>query len=78
MNRLKELRKEKNWTQIQIQHYFNIDQSEYSKMERGLRDPTMAQAIEFADILQFEKNRKKTAGAKANTLLISCRLSVII
>ncbi len=49
MNRLKELRKEKNWTQIQIQHYFNIDQSEYSKMERGLRDPTMAQAIEFAD-----------------------------
>lgn len=48
MNRLKKLRKEAGLKQIQIQIKFNIDQSEYSKIERAIREPTMQQAIEFA------------------------------
>ena len=35
MNRLKELRKEKGYTQIKMQMLTGIDQSDYSKIERG-------------------------------------------
>ena len=37
INRLKELRIEKGYTQIQIQIKAGIDQSDYSKMESGKR-----------------------------------------
>ena len=37
MNRLKELRKEKGYTQIKMQMLTGIDQSDYSKIERGQR-----------------------------------------
>lgn len=37
MTRLKALRKEKHYTQIQIQMLTGIDQSDYSKIERGTR-----------------------------------------
>lgn len=43
-NRLRELRKKKNLTQLQVQMKTGIDQSDYSKMEKGKRYPTMEQA----------------------------------
>ena len=48
MNRLKELRKKAGYTQMEIQTKLKIDQSDYSKIERGVRDPTMEQAIILA------------------------------
>ncbi len=36
-NRLRELRKEKGYTQIKMQHLTGIDQSDYSKIENGKR-----------------------------------------
>ena len=38
MNKLKELRKEKGYSQTYIQMKTGIDQSEYSKIERGERN----------------------------------------
>lgn len=38
MNRLKELRTEKGYTQIELSKIINIDQSNYSKVERGTGD----------------------------------------
>lgn len=37
MNRLKDLRKEKGYTQIKMYHLTGIDQSDYSKIESGKR-----------------------------------------
>ena len=37
MSRLKDLRKERGYTQIKMQHLTGIDQSDYSKIERGKR-----------------------------------------
>ena len=48
MIRLKMLRKEKKFTQIKMQMLTGIDQSDYSKMERGLKSPTMENLIQFA------------------------------
>ena len=38
MSRLKELRKEKGYTQVKMQLLTGIDQSDYSKIEIGIRD----------------------------------------
>jgi len=46
--RLKLLRKKKNLTQIQVQMKTGIDQSDYSKLERGSRYPTVEQAKRLA------------------------------
>ena len=43
-NRLKELREQKGFTQLNVQMETGIDQSDYSKLERGLRKPTYDQA----------------------------------
>jgi len=40
MSRLKELREKKNLTQVKIQIETGIDQSNYSKIERGIKEPT--------------------------------------
>lgn len=37
MNRLKELRKKRGFTQVQMQMMTGIDQSDYSKIESGKR-----------------------------------------
>jgi transcriptional regulator with XRE-family HTH domain len=42
--RLKELRKKKNYTQVSVQLKTGIDQSDYSKIEGGKRYPTIEQA----------------------------------
>ncbi|MGN0658374.1 MAG: helix-turn-helix domain-containing protein [Emergencia sp.] len=42
-NRLGELRKKKGYSQVRIQTETGIDQSDYSKMERGIRYPNFDQ-----------------------------------
>lgn len=48
MSRLKELRKEKHLTQIQMQMLTDIDQSDYSKIESGKRHYTFEQCKRIA------------------------------
>ena len=51
MSRLKDLRKEKGYTQIQMQHLTGIDQSDYSKIENGKRYYTFEQCRKIAAAL---------------------------
>lgn len=51
MSRLKELRKERNITQIQMQMMTGIDQSDYSKIENGKRFYTFEQCKRIAEAL---------------------------
>lgn len=48
MSRLKELRKEKGYTQIKMQILTGIDQSDYSKIESGKRYYTFEQCRKLA------------------------------
>lgn len=48
MNRLKELRMEKGYTQIKMQMLTGIDQSDYSKLETGKRYYTFEQCRKLA------------------------------
>ncbi len=51
MNRLKELRKERGYTQVKMQMLTGIDQSDYSKIENGKRYMSFEQCIKIADAL---------------------------
>ena len=48
MNRLKELRKEKGFTQVKMQMLTGIDQSDYSKLENGKKYLTFEQCRKLA------------------------------
>lgn len=48
MTRIKELRKEKGYTQVKIQMMTGIDQSDYSKIESGKRYLTYEQCRKLA------------------------------
>ncbi len=48
MNRLKELRKELGYTQVKMQILTGIDQSDYSKIEKGKRYYTFEQCKRIA------------------------------
>ncbi len=48
MSRLKELRKEKGYTQVKMQMLTGIDQSDYSKLESGKRYFTFEQCRKVA------------------------------
>lgn len=48
MNRLKELRLEKGYTQVKMQMLTGIDQSDYSKIESGKRYYTFEQCRRIA------------------------------
>lgn len=48
MNRLKKLRKDKGFTQVKMQHLTGIDQSDYSKIENGIRYLTFEQCKRIA------------------------------
>lgn len=48
LNRLKELRKKKGYTQIKMQILTGIDQSDYSKIESGKRYLTFEQCRKVA------------------------------
>lgn len=51
-NRLKELRKERGYTQIKMQILTGIDQSDYSKIESGKRYYTFEQCRRIAVALE--------------------------
>lgn len=48
MNRLKDLRKEKGYTQVKMQMLTGIDQSDYSKIKNGKRYFTFEQCRKLA------------------------------
>lgn len=52
MERIRETRKEKGLTQLQVQMKTGIDQSDYSKIERGIRYPTVDQLILLANLFE--------------------------
>ena len=52
MSRLRELRREKGFTQIKIQMLTGIDQSDYSKIENGSRYMTFEQCKKLAFVLE--------------------------
>lgn len=52
MNRLKEMRKAKGYTQIKMQILTGIDQSDYSKIENGKRYYTFEQCRKIALALE--------------------------
>lgn len=52
MNRLRELRKERGYTQVKMQMLTGIDQSDYSKIESGKRHYTFEQCKRIAEALQ--------------------------
>ena len=51
MSRLKDLRKERGFTQIKMQMLTGIDQSDYSKIENGKRYYTFEQCVKIAKAL---------------------------
>lgn len=51
MSRLRELRKARHLTQIQMQMLTGIDQSDYSKIERGTRYVSFEQCKRIALVL---------------------------
>ena len=51
MSRLKDLRKERGFTQIKMQLLTGIDQSDYSKIEAGKRHYTFEQCKRIAEAL---------------------------
>lgn len=50
IKRIKQLRIEKGYTQLQMQMKTGIDQSDYSKIERGYRELSLRQAIVLAQV----------------------------
>ncbi|MCI5957994.1 MAG: helix-turn-helix transcriptional regulator [Clostridiales bacterium] len=52
MSRLKDLRKERGYTQVKMQILTGIDQSDYSKIEAGKRHYTFEQCKRIALALQ--------------------------
>lgn len=48
LNRLKELRKSRGFTQVKMQMLTGIDQSDYSKLENGVRSLTFEQCRRIA------------------------------
>lgn len=51
MSRLRDLRIERGYTQIKMQMLTGIDQSDYSKIERGVRYYTFEQCVKIAKAL---------------------------
>lgn len=51
MSRLRELRKERGYTQVKMQLLTGIDQSDYSKIENGKRYYTFEQCVKIAKAL---------------------------
>ena len=48
MSRIRELRKKRNYTQVKMQMLTGIDQSAYSKLERGERNMSFEQCRQIA------------------------------
>lgn len=53
---LKEARKSKNLTQLQVANKLNIDRSYYTKIERGQRTPSLEIALKIKEVLNYESD----------------------
>ena len=51
---LKEVRKNKNLTQLQVANKLNIERSYYTKIERGQRTPSLDIALKIKEILNYD------------------------
>ena len=65
MTQMKQLRKEKGYSQVKMQMLTGIDQSDYSKIETGKRNMTFEQCRRIADAL--ERSMDYLAGRTADT-----------
>lgn len=54
MDWLKQIRVSKNFTQSQVASKVNLSESFYCQIEKGVRKPSVANAKQIADILQFD------------------------
>ncbi len=52
MSKIKELRKQKNISQIYIANLIGVKQNTFSQWETGSRIPSIKQAIKLAEILE--------------------------
>lgn len=50
---LKEVRKNKNLTQLQVANKLNIERSYYTKIERGQRTPSLDITLKIKEILNY-------------------------
>ncbi|CEP79721.1 helix-turn-helix transcriptional regulator [Paraclostridium sordellii] len=50
---LKEVRKNKNLTPLQVANKLNIERSYYTKIERGQRTPSLDIALKIKEILNY-------------------------
>lgn len=50
---LKEVRKNKSLTQLQVANKLNIERSYYTKIERGQRTPSLDIALKIKEILNY-------------------------
>ena len=50
---LKEVRKNKNLTQLQVANKLNIESSYYTIIERGQRTPSLGIALKIKEILNY-------------------------
>lgn len=50
---LKEIRKSKNLTQLQVANKLNIERSYYTKIERGQRTPSLDVALKIKEVLNY-------------------------
>lgn len=53
---LKEVRKNKNLTQLQVANKLNIERSYYTKIERGQRTPSLDIALKIKEILNYNED----------------------
>ena len=66
MTPMKQLRKEKGYSQVKMQMLTGIDQSDYSKIETGKRNMTFEQCRRIADALETSMDylAGRTAGPR--------------
>ena len=72
MNKLREKRREKGYSQEEIAKRLNISQSNYSKYEAGTLEMSITNAIKLAelyniDVLELFSNKKKTSSTTSPT-----------
>mgnify|MGYP002748470502 CR=1 FL=1 len=79
MSRLKELRKEKGYTQVKMQLLTGIDQSDYSKIENGKRYYTFEQCRKIALALETSMDylAKLTPSERESLNFVTLRCGIL-
>lgn len=68
MTQMKQLRKEKGYSQVKMQMLTGIDQSDYSKIETGKRNMTFEQCRRIADALETKHGLSGRANRRSPPL----------